>query len=128
MPVAWKLRARPDNEDCNWLFTRILRGRESWPIRISRLPEMPKARVLSTARVDLRSGGAKPVRQEKKYTLETGAESALGLKIDAIGLDTSLKVTAEASMSIALEATLPSKHSWEVAWLAGPLGARVITI
>lgn len=66
-----------------------------------------------------------PLSFGKSYAIEAGGDFTLGFKIDSLGIDTSLKVSAVESSTTTLEANLPSGHLYEVAWLGGPWGVRV---
>lgn len=125
LPIRWERRAHPDNEDYNWLHIEIERGAGSVPIRFAELEADTEARALDTLSVDNRNGGAKAAAVSKSYSLETGSDFSIGLKIDAIGLDASLKVATEVSLTTKLEATLPAEHRYQVTWLGGPWGVRV---
>ncbi|WP_395657237.1 hypothetical protein [Nocardioides sp.] len=125
LPIRWERRATPGNADDNWIHTEIGDVSGPLPIRFRRLDVPLEARALSSLVVDNRAGGSKPAEIAKSFALEAGADFTIGLKVDAIGLDASLKVSAEVSTTTTLEATLPVGHRYEVSWLGGPWGMRV---
>lgn len=124
LPIHWERRADPRNEDINWIVTEVARSSET-TIRAG-AGEIPDGiRVLDSIVFDNTNGGAEPFTLGKSYAVEVGSDFTVGLKVDTLGIDTSLKISTTESSTTTLAASLPSGHVYEISWLGGPWGARV---
>jgi hypothetical protein len=127
VPLYWERRSMPDNEDYNWMYVGIRNGRKSFPIVIRKPGHALHVPPLNVLTVDNRGGGSRPAALSKSYALEMGSDFTFGLKVETVGIDTSLKISANRSLTTELKALLPSGHEYQVAWLGGPWGVQVTT-
>lgn len=128
LPIAWQLRARPSNEDDNWLHTEVASTSDSSEITVGTAPTPVGAKKIHQMKVDTTSGGSEPTEISRAFAVDTSGDFSVGLKIGAIGLDTTLKVSASQSFTTKLVAALPSHMTYEIAWLGGPWGISVVAL
>lgn len=126
VPIHWERRADRRNEDINWVVTEIQDPSQK-RVKTRKSPLPANVSILSSFTSDNTEGGSEPVSLSKSYAVETGSDFTLGLKIESLGIDTSVKVSAAVASKINLEASLPTGYSYTVAWLGSPWGARITT-
>jgi hypothetical protein len=127
VPIRWELRSQPDNEDNNWVHTEIAGHLESCELVVEGWQAPGRATVLQQTLINNSAGSSKPLQVSKGLVIDVGADFTLGFKIDAIGLDASVKIVAEESFETKLTAALPKGHAYSVAWMSGPWGVVVGT-
>lgn len=124
VPIHWERRADRRNEDINWVVTEVQNPKQK-RVKTRKSPLPANVSILSSFISDNTEGGREPVDLSKSYAVESGSDFALGFKVESLGIDTSVKVSAAVASKINLEASLPTGHSYTVAWLGSPWGARI---